>query len=86
MKFLDCCLLGQLGQDHREGSNSDEITVFPLPGRYHLNRLTIKTTTTTNMMVHYHELECLVERFYCCVQGQGHSRGSCFHVCPDDIF
>lgn len=58
VKFLDCCLLGQLGQDHREGSNSDEITVFPLPGRYHLNRLTIKTTTTTNMMVHYHELEC----------------------------
>ena len=28
-----------------------------------------------SLTVHVHELECLVKRLLCCIQGQGHSEG-----------
>ena len=37
------------------------------------------------IIVHHYKLECLVKRLDCCVQGQGHSKGSAFH-CLFDIF
>ena len=38
-------------------------------------------------MVHYHKPECLMEKWYCCVQGQGYSNFKILmNFCPDDTF
>ena len=38
------------------------------------------------MVMHHHEPECLLKRLVCCLQGQGHSEGSCNWNMPSYIY
>ena len=63
MSWSACKKLGFLG------SYDQNMIVFTI-----FAELLILFATKLGLMVHFHEPECLMEKWDCCVQGEGHSK------------
>ena len=61
----------------------------------HNQNMTVPTTacctadpsaTKLGFMIHYHETECLMENWNCCVQGQGYSKFQYVNECLSRLY
>ena len=63
-------------QGHSEGSYNQNMTIF-----YNIFKTAVLFATKLGLIVQHHKLECPVEKWDYCVQGQGHSESSKYSDC-----